>query len=222
MYTKVDTEKKKSSGSLFKRIGENYKYMAVTYDLNFMKYVIYASIICMVFLGIILALSYKTPFVDPIGRIKGIFLSIQIGTAVLAIITIAALGSKAKSKDSLLKAFLAFTTLLLILILGQGSYLGTMVSNYNEKKFADYYEQYENNEVQDSRRTLSLSTSGVTSSTAKDDYIKTSKSSFINFVIRAAMLITLEIIIMVFALYVLYKLMNTQVKLEPVKKKITA
>ena len=100
-----------------------------------------------------------------------------------------------------------------------------MAGNYNNKKFADFYEEYQSNETQeekDSRRKLSLSSSGITSSTVKDDYIKMSKSSFINFVVRACMLVVLEIIILIFALYVLYKLMNTQVKLEPVKKKITA
>ena len=214
MYTKVDQEKKQTK-KLNTKIKENLDYLKVTYDLSFVKYELYASIIGIVLIGLVLALGYKLPFVDPIGRTKGIVLSIQIVIAVLSILAIGLIAIKTKLRDSILRNFLIFSTIVLVLVLGEGISISKVAKSYTEEDFGRYYEQYElNGEEDDSTRTkLSLSTSGITSSTAKADYIKTSKSAFTNFVIRAVILMILELSILGFSFYILYKVMRTNARL---------
>ena len=105
MYTKVDQEKKQTK-KLNTKIKENLDYLKVTYDLSFVKYELYASIIGIVLIGLVLALGYKLPFVDPVGRTKGIVLSIQIVIAVLSILAIGLIAIKTKLRDSILRNFL--------------------------------------------------------------------------------------------------------------------
>ena len=56
MYTKVDQEKKQTK-KLNTKIKENLDYLKVTYDLSFVKYELYASIIGIVLIGLVLALG---------------------------------------------------------------------------------------------------------------------------------------------------------------------
>ena len=221
MYTKVENNEKKKNKGFLSEFKDNFKYMQVTYDLNFIKYEIFAAIICMVFFGIIIALGYKMPFVDPIGKQKSIFLSIQIILSVVSVLSIAVVAKFTKLKDSLLRNFLILSTIFLVSIFTQGLYLGSISKEYNELKFGEFYEQYENVNPEVNRTKLALSSQGITNSTAKDDYIKTSMSSYKTFAIRGIVLILLQVIIFGFSLYILYKLMNTTEKLSvPIAKAI--
>ena len=107
----------------------------------------------------------------------------------------------------------------MVSIFTQGLYLGSISKEYNELKFGEFYEQYENVNPEVNRTKLALSSQGITNSTAKDDYIKTSMSSYKTFAIRGIVLILLQVIIFGFSLYILYKLMNTTEKLSvPIAK----
>lgn len=211
MYTKVESEKTKTKG-ISKRISDHYKYLSANYDLNFMKYEIFSSIIAIVIFGIVLALQYKMPFADPIGRQKGIFLTVQILTIIIAIFMMGVIARHTKLKDSMLKNFLAYSTFLLIVTLCQGVFLGYMIKDYRAPQFEEFYQKYEAKD-EDGRTKLSISSTGVTESTAKKDYVETSKSAFMFFVIRVLLLILLELIILGFAFYVVYKLVRTTQRL---------
>ena len=221
MYTKVENEQKEKKG-LLSEFKDNYKYMQVTYDLNFIKYEIFAAIICMVFLGIILALGYRMPFADPIGNMKAIFISVQIVLSVASVLAIGIVAKFTKQKDSLLRNFLILSTIFLISIFSQALFLGSIGKEYNEIKFGEFYEKYENVETSENRTTLSLSTQGISKPTGKKDYIDVNKSSFNAFIIRCVVLIVLQVIILGFSLYVLYKLMNTREKLSTSNSKAVA
>lgn len=219
MYTKVENNENKKNKGFLSEFKDNFKYIQVTYDLNFIKYEVFVAIICMVFFGIIIALGYKMPFVDPIGKQKSIFLSIQIILSVVSVLSIAVVAKFTKLKDALLRNFLVLATLLLVSIFTQVLYLGSISKEYNEIKFGEFYEQYENVNSESNRTKLALSSQGITNSTAKEDYIKTSISSYKTFVIRGIVLILLQVIIFGFSLYILYKLMNTTEKLSvPIAK----
>ena len=116
MYTKVENNEKKKNKGFLSEFKDNFKYMQVTYDLNFIKYEIFAAIICMVFFGIIIALGYKMPFVDPIGKQKSIFLSIQIILSVVSVLSIAVVAKFTKLKDALLRNFLVLLYLRILVL----------------------------------------------------------------------------------------------------------
>ena len=220
MYTKVEQDASKKSGGAIKKINERYKFLSVTYDLNILKYEIFASLISILFLGLMIALQYKTPFVDPIGRQKGIFLTVQIGVAIFSIILMGIIARHTKKKDSMLRNFLLYSTLFLILILGEGVFLGNFAKQFGEAQFRTYYEEYEAEDNTNNRTQLSISSTGVTSSTAKDEYVKTSKKAFSNFILRAILLITLQLIILGFVFYILYKLMRTTARIAAPAKNV--
>ena len=198
----------------------NGNFIIIQYDLKFIAIeVIVSFIIILTVLAVYLS-SYQTSFEDPIAEVKQNFLNAQ-SISIIAVLVVTGLATflTRSSKENLirnLRIIALIYTLSIIVFLGVKIHLD---NKYNsEDTYGAFYEQYEDQTNNNSKKINIGLFSGVSITDPKESYINESLSAYTNFSTKVVIYLIIQFLIVAILFYLSFRLSRIEGKKQQVLK----
>lgn len=192
------------------------RYYIIQYDKNFILAQILVDIFAILLVAISYIWGYKMPFNDPIENIKSNYLNAQIILILVSIFLLILVSFLSKSKEKLLLNLRIVAILSILMILIMLAIKVNLDSIYNETKFEEYYQIYED-EMYKSEKIVTIGLTGAKLSELKQAYIEENIKMYNNFKIKVNLNMVLHLMLVIFNFYLsgrVAKIENKEKRLE--------
>lgn len=183
------------------------RFLIITYDSKFLAIELISVFIILVIMFAAYIFSYKIEFNDPIESIKNNYLIAQIILIVITIFATVLVTMMTKSnKENLilnLRLIATVSILIIAILFGAKVYLDNQYKN--ESVFAEFYEQYEKGNQEDSKK-ITVGLTGTKMQTPQETYIENSLESYNVFSIKSIIYMAIYILFVVLIFYLAHRL----------------
>ncbi len=195
------------------------RFLIITYDSKFLEIEMISVFIILAIMFGAFIFAYKIEFNDPIASVKSNYLLAQIILIGITILVTVLVTIMTKSnKDNLilnLRLIATVSILIIAILLGVKVYIDGQYKS--EEVYAEFYEQYEKENDDDSKH-MTLSLTGAKYQTSQETYIENSVDSYNIFTIKSIIYMVLHILLVVLIFYLAHRLAVIEDKKDEVTK----
>lgn len=189
--------------------------LIIVYDRKFFTLEVITGLIFVIIACVAFFYSYKMSFIDRIADIKSMFLIFQLVCVLVSIVLLILFSCISKNRESLIRNVIFVTIISILALMIQCGIKIFLDTKYNEKEFANMYEQYEENSEAENKKVIGVFT-GI--KTVKEAYIQENVNAYLNFRVKTVTYIVIYILEILIMCYLIYRLKRHDYKRDKLEK----